>query len=80
LTNFALPRIVVPGLSALDVSVWFGILDGLNRLLTLIGAEVVRRRVVLNQPVVVARPLVALSAGSAQRVRRTVAHSDGVKV
>lgn len=58
LTNVSRPRLVLPGVGALDVIVWFGVLDGLNSLLTLIGAEIVRRSVDLTRPVMVARLLV----------------------
>jgi len=62
LTNFTMPTLALPLIGALDVIVWFGILDVLHSGLNLVGAEVVRRRVNLNQPVSVARVLLLFYA------------------
>lgn len=49
LQSFALPTIVVPVLGALKDNLWFGLLEMLQGLFCLIGAEVVRRTIRLDR-------------------------------
>jgi DHA3 family tetracycline resistance protein-like MFS transporter len=62
LTSFTLPALRLPLVGLLDVIAWFGVLDVLNSLLNLVGAEVVRRFVALNRPTLVARMLTGFYA------------------
>ncbi|MBN2390232.1 MAG: MFS transporter [Anaerolineae bacterium] len=49
LQSFALPTLTLPLLGALKDNVWFGILEMLQGLFCLLGAEVIRRRVQLDK-------------------------------
>lgn len=49
LQSFALPTLTLPLLGALKDNVWFGLLEMLQGLFCLLGAEVIRRRVPLDK-------------------------------
>jgi DHA3 family tetracycline resistance protein-like MFS transporter len=57
LTSLTMPVLALPLVGALDVIVWFGIFDGVNSILYLAGAELLRRNMDLNRPMIVSQVL-----------------------
>ncbi len=60
LQSFALPAITLPLLGMLKDNVWFGVLEVLQGLFCLAGAEVVRRKIRLDKSAASARTLLAI--------------------
>ncbi|HNT54193.1 MAG TPA: MFS transporter [Anaerolineaceae bacterium] len=62
LQSFTLPTITLPLLGALKDNLWFGVLEMLQGLFCLVGAEIVRRKIKLSHREVAARTLLSFSA------------------
>ena len=62
LQSFTLPIITLPLLGALKDNLWFGVLEMLQGLFCLAGAEIIRRKIKLSDRGAAARTLLSLSA------------------